>query len=272
MYPFIHLFGRTVGTYGLFSFFGLALSVLVCWLLAKRWKNTIDDVLLLSLSIGVGLLLGGHLLYAITRADLVVYAFSRIGRVSFREWLSLLSEGVGGMVFYGGFLGGLLAVLLFTRFTRLFEKKNALDLYAVATPLFHTFGRVGCFFGGCCYGRECSHGILIRENQLNPSVAGVPRFPVQLVEAGCNLLIFLLLLSLFRRKHAEGKLILVYLTVYPTVRFSLEFLRGDAIRGVWLGLSTSQWISVILLFSVVTILVIRKTKDKNKKAVQSKDG
>ena len=271
MYPEIRLLGRTVGTYGFFSFFGLALSVLVCWLLAKRWKNTIDDILLLSLAIGAGLLLGGHLLYAITRADLVVYAFSRIGRVSFREWLSLLSEGVGGMVFYGGFLGGLLAVLLFTRFTRLFEKKNALDLYAVATPLFHTFGRVGCFFGGCCYGREWSHGVLIRENRLNPSVAGVPRFPVQLVEAGCNLLIFLLLLSLFRRRRADGKLIFVYLTVYPVVRFLLEFLRGDEIRGVWLGLSTSQWISVLLLFASVTILVIQKNRDKNKKAVQSKD-
>jgi len=271
MYPEIRLFGRTVGTYGLSAILGLALAVFVVWLLAKRWKNTIDDILLLSLSVGAGLFLGGHLLYAITRADLVFEAFSRLGEVSASEWFSLLSQGVGGMVFYGGFLGGLFAVLLFTRFCRLFERKNALDLYAVATPLFHTFGRIGCFFGGCCYGCEWSHGVLIRENRLNPSVAGVPRFPVQLVEAGCNLLIFFLLLSLFRRKRAEGKLIFVYLTSYPVVRFLLEFLRGDEIRGVWLGLSTSQWISLILFFAAITILLIRHSKEKNKKAVQSED-
>ena len=62
MYPEIRLFGRTIGTYGLCSFFGFALSVFVGWILAKRWKNTIDDVLLLALPIAAGLFLGGHLL------------------------------------------------------------------------------------------------------------------------------------------------------------------------------------------------------------------
>ena len=267
MYPEIKLLGRTIGTYGLCSFFGLALSVVVGWLLAKRWKNTFDDVLLLALSIAVGLFLGGHLLYGITRADILVSTFGRIGNTTPRAWFSDLAECFGGMVFYGGFLGGLCALCVFVRFSRLIIRENALDLYAVATPLFHTFGRIGCFFGGCCYGREWSHGILIAENRLNPSVAGVPRFPVQLVEAGCNLLLFVFLVFLFRKKKAEGKLICAYLIVYPVIRFTLEFWRGDPIRGVWFGLSTSQWISMVLFASSVTILVLQKTKQ----AVQSGD-
>lgn len=260
MYPEIRVFGRSVGTYGLCSFIGFALAVFVGWLLAKRWRKTIDDILLLSLSIGAGLFLGGHLLYAITRADIVARTFSNIGRVPVREWFASLAEEIGGMVFYGGFLGGLCAVFVFTRFTRLFERKNALDLYAVVTPLFHTFGRIGCFFGGCCYGVEWSRGILIPENRLNPSVAGVPRFPVQLVEAGCNLLIFLFLLTLFRKRRADGNLLLAYLLIYPVVRFTLEFFRGDEIRGVWFGLSTSQWISLILFCTAIAILLLQRTK------------
>lgn len=270
MYPEIRFLGKTVGTYGLCSVIGLALAVLVGWILAKRWKKTIDDVLLLALSIAVGLFLGGHLLYGITRADIVISAFRQIGRIPAREWFSILSEGIGGMVFYGGFLGGLCGILLFTRFTPLFERKNALDLYAVVTPLFHTFGRIGCFFGGCCYGREWSHGVLIAENRLNPSVAGVPRFPVQLVEAGCEFLIFLLLLTLFRHKRLDGKLLLVYLTVYPAARFVLEFWRGDRIRGVWFGLSTSQWISLVLFASAVGILIYQI--NKKQKTARSTDG
>lgn len=268
MYPEIRLFGRTIGTYGLCSFFGFALSVFVGWILAKRWKNTIDDVLLLALPIAAGLFLGGHLLYGITRANVVISAFSRFGAGEYHEGFSKLSEGLGGMVFYGGFLGGLAAVLIFTRFTRLFVRENALDLYAVVTPLFHTFGRIGCFFGGCCYGCEWSHGIVILENRLVPSVVGVPRFPVQLVEAGCNLLIFLLILSLFRKKRAEGKLLFVYLLVYPVLRFTLEFFRGDPIRGGWLSLSTSQWISLLLFVAAVAILLFHRITEKNKKAVR----
>lgn len=271
MHPEIRLFGKTVGTYGLCSFFGFALSVFVGWILVKRWKNTIDDVLLLALPIAAGLFLGGHLLYGITRADEVISAFSRFGAGDYREGFAELSEGLGGMVFYGGFLGGLAAVLIFTRFCRLFARGNALDLYAVVTPLFHTFGRIGCFFGGCCYGREWSHGIVVQENRLVPSVAGVPRFPVQLVEAGCNLLIFLLMLSLFKRKRAEGKLLFVYLLVYPVLRFVLEFFRGDSIRGKLFGLSTSQWISLILLVSAITVLLFRGS-EKTKKSPLGNDG
>ena len=173
MHPVIHLFGRAFGTYGLCAFVGFILAFLVVWRLAKRYGNTIDDVLLLGISIGVGLFLGGHLLYAITRADLVVKAFGDVGREPVRVWYVEMAEAFGGMVFYGGFLGGLGGLLIFTRFYRDLKRENALDLYAVATPLFHTFGRIGCFFGGCCFGKESDWGFLVRENRYYPEMVGV---------------------------------------------------------------------------------------------------
>ena len=257
MHPVIHLFGRAFGTYGLCAFVGFILAFLVVWRLAKRYGNTIDDVLLLGISIGVGLFLGGHLLYAITRADLVVKAFGDIGREPVRVWYVEMVEAIGGMVFYGGFLGGLGGLLIFTRFYRDLKRENALDLYAVATPLFHTFGRIGCFFGGCCFGKESDWGFLVRENRYYPEMVGVVRIPVQLIESGCNLLLFVCLFVLFLKRKAERELLWVYLTAYPVIRFTLEFWRGDTIRGVWFGLSTSQWISLALFIAALVHWILR---------------
>lgn len=75
----------------------------------------------------------------------------------------------------------------------------------------------------------------------------VRRFPVHLLESSLNLLLSLFLFWLLLKKILKGKLILVYLTTYPIIRFCDEFLRGDKIRG-FVGLfSTSQFISLLIL-------------------------
>ena len=61
----------------------------------------------------------------------------------------------------------------------------------VITPgfaIFHVFGRMGCFFGGCCYGKIATWGIALYDEP------GVLRIPIQLIESGCILLIFIVLL------------------------------------------------------------------------------
>ena len=87
----------------------------------------------------------------------------------------------GGSVFYGGLLGGILAGAVYLR-----RKGRPLDLWASLTapaiPLFHVFGRVGCFLGGCCYGLPSAWGFVYRYSPV-AEANGVSRFPVQLVEA-----------------------------------------------------------------------------------------
>lgn len=117
------------------------------------------------------------------------------------------------------------------------------SLTAPAIPLFHVFGRVGCFLGGCCYGLPSAWGFVYRYSPV-AEANGVSRFPVQLVEAAWNLVLFLLLARLQRR--GRDRLLPLYLALYAPARFLLEFLRGDAYRGIFLGLSTSQWISLFL--------------------------
>ncbi len=109
--------------------------------------------------------------------------------------------------------------------------------------LFHIFGRIGCFLGGCCYGLPSAWGVVYRYSPV-AEANGLVRFPVQLVEAAWNLVLFLLLAWLQRR----GSPICcpcIWSSI-PPARFLLEFFRGDAYRGILLGLSTSQWISLFL--------------------------
>lgn len=96
----------------------------------------------------------------------------------------------------------------------------------------------------------------------------VERFPVQLLEAALNLGLFFLLYYLLNKGKLKGGLFALYLGLYSVIRFLDEFLRGDAYRGFFLGLSTSQVISIILfLFSAFYFIFIyrRKRIPENKK-------
>ncbi|MDR0403417.1 MAG: prolipoprotein diacylglyceryl transferase, partial [Treponema sp.] len=135
---------------------------------------------------------------------------------------------------------------------------------------------------GCCYGIESSPGITF-SRAIIPEANFVSRLPVQLIEAGYNLLLFLLLSrienavfppGLYRpgpagkpeNRPAEkffrrGKLLFLYLILYPAGRFILEFFRGDEYRGFWGPLSTSQWISLFTTASAVLGLVLPRKKN-----------
>lgn len=195
-----------------------------------------------------GLLLGGHLLYGLLHLpDLLAHP----------SWRSLL-DYLGGSVYYGGLLGAWLGVTWYARQFHPACQTKLQDLYALFTPLFHAFGRVGCFFGGCCYGIPCRFGFTVTGNPLIPELNGVSRFPVQLLEAGCELALFFLLLRLFHIGRRSGRLMLHYLVLYAPLRFGLEFLRGDVARGAWLGLSTSQWLSIPLFLMTLWLLTYEK--------------
>lgn len=265
MYPQIEIFGRTIGSYGLCSVVGLIVCVSVATWLAKKYRYAFDDVILMTLVICGGLLVGGHLLYGITQIRALRDILSTVGRAPAREIFGEIVNCFGGMVFYGGFLGGVIALRVYSDRSKILSRPHAMDLYAAMTPLFHTFGRIGCFLGGCCYGKEWHWGFEVSENPFNPSIVGVVRLPIQLIEAGCNLLIFSLILFLFLKNKFAGKLIYLYLLIYPPIRFLLEFYRGDEIRGMFLGLSTSQWIGAgLFLFAVGTLAGKRRKETESR--------
>ncbi len=179
-----------------------------------------------------------------------------------REALRALAVWLGGGVFYGGLLGGAVGGVIYVRAAK---RPMALyaDIAACFVPLFHAFGRVGCFLGGCCFGVESRFGFVFTRSPLEIA-NGVRRFPVQLLESACCLLLFFLMDRLRRKGVLRGRLLGLYLALYALVRFTDEFLRGDALRGFALGLSTSQWASLAAAAAGLAILLCGRRKARSR--------
>lgn len=260
MYPFIELFGNPVSVYQIAVVVGVLSSLFTMYFLAKR--NGLDEIKMLYLSLWCygASFVGGTLLFGLTNIRLAVDLFSRPETfASFAAFWEALTTVFGGSVFYGGLLGILAASAIYRRKAGL--PRRYADITAVGIPMFHFFGRIGCFLTGCCFGIECGFGFTFTESPVTPA-NGVCRFPVQLLEAAVNGLLTAALWVLFKKKKAQNSLINIYLYVYPVVRFADEFLRGDTYRGIWGPFSTSQWISLLLLAGNTAALLLRRRNRK----------
>ena len=265
MFPTIELFGNTVGVYGIAALLGIfAAGIFACRTAKKRGYDDNDMIILLLISC-IGIVIGSHLLYAFTKLDVIVTFFTHFSEIiADGFFFNGLAEIFGGSVFYGGLLGGIAAGLIYARCRK--KKLDLIafaDILAPAVPLFHTFGRIGCFLGGCCYGVESDFGFVF-EHSLVEAANGVRRFPVQLVEAGFNLLLFVALAWLLKKGLCKGKLFYLYLLSYSVGRFVLEFWRGDAYRGILFGVSTSQLISILLFVVVGCILLWKELRSRRR--------
>ena len=146
----------------------------------------------------------------------------------------------GGIIFYGGLIGGCMALMIFARVKK--EKFWPLsDFVASALPLGHAIGRIGCFLNGCCYGTCCTLPWAV--GNPNPDIQG-ERHPTQLYSSILNLIIYVVLLKFYSRRKREGRVLALYLMLYPLCRFFLEFLRGDE-RMRWYGFSVAQVLSLV---------------------------
>ena len=242
MFPEIEIFHMTIQSYGVMTMLGAAAAIVYCmYSVSKRSldKNVMIDVLIYVI---IGALIGGKLLYLLIDLPWLIDH----GMQMLQDPLSLFRYLSSGFVFYGGLIGVFIAVFFYFYKHPSLVLEEYLEACMPAFPLFHCFGRIGCFLAGCCYG-DVSTSIFAMPlyTQVNPDVL-VSRYPIQLFEAGFNLVLFVCLaVFAFHRRNAFLQLGF-YLCAYGTFRFMIEWLRGDAIRGVWL-LSTSQWISLFLV-------------------------
>lgn len=145
----------------------------------------------------------------------------------------------------------------------------AMDLAALDLALGVAFIRVGCFLGGCCYGRPAAWGIKYQEDQLVP-VRGCrtytpsplplePVIPMQLLESAFNLVLFIILLvwRLLAPEQSDGKVLLVYFLAYGCWRFISDFWREVSARPRRAGFSEAQWVSgIVVIGSISTLLYL----------------
>ena len=215
----------------------MATGFVVCWTLIERLsgRKDLSNMLLMLMVAGV---VGSRIAYVVEHWQVEFAAApERIIRVD-----------QGGLMFYGGLVLAM-AVFFAWCFLRR-EKVLALsDLLATVVPLGHAFGRIGCFFYGCCYGRDSDAWCAVTFPAGSPSWFEHGRkmvsvLPTQLFEAAALLALFAALMFLWRRRAGrDGLIVGAYMLGYAFIRFGIEYLRGDPRAAVG-PFSISQTISI----------------------------
>lgn len=253
--PYVTLIHTRIPTYGLLGAGGILAGLVLALLCCPRFGLNREDCAYIYVFGGLGAMVGAKLLYLLTELSQLLTDISLLQstpELFFEKYLS------GGMVFYGGLLGAMMGAALSARYFGL-RLRDFFPVLVPVFPLIHGVGRIGCFCAGCCYGIPAGWGIAFSVSPIAPN--GIPLVPVQLVEAALQFGICLLLLWLARQGMEALSLLGAYFVLYAPGRFFLELLRGDSYRGEWLGLSTSQWISIpVLLLGAVLLLRGRRTR------------
>ena len=228
MYPTIHI---DLPTYAVLAVLGgLVVALFVYFRIDKFELEFIDFIKMFALSIILGFL-GSRAIYILSRLPWLIDNFSV-------QNIIYLVVG-GGLVFYGGLLGVLLGIFVYCTKHKI-SCKLVYNMIAPAIPLFHAFGRVGCFMSGCCYGLKLKTPLVMF------GVIQFDRRPTQLIEVIIEILLFVIIIVL-QKKYAGKDFLKIYMISYAIFRFLIEFLRGDDIRGFFFGISTSQVISITIL-------------------------
>ncbi|MGH9683668.1 MAG: prolipoprotein diacylglyceryl transferase [Candidatus Acidiferrales bacterium] len=247
MYPrLVHFGGISIYTYGVLVAAGVLLALWFARRQAPRaglnpdkiWNLGIYSVLIALVVSKLWLILSAWDYYAANP----------------REIFSLSTFQSGG-TFYGGVLGAVLTIAVYTYIHDL-PILAVMDTFAAAVPLGHSIGRVGCFAAGCCYGKPTalSWGVTFTNplaGQLAGTPLGVRLHPTQLYEAGAEFLNFIFLVWLGRRQRFRGQLIGAYFILYGFERGTIEFFRGDPGRTLMFhdSVSLMQIVSVLLILT-----------------------
>ena len=237
MYPYIHII---LPSYTLMAFLGGFCALVYVFFKLERFRVEFTSFIAMFIFSMIGGVAGSRLLFVIAQLGWLMNHFS------FSKLFLLIFQS--GFVFYGGLFGVISSLYLYT-YKNAGLRKRVYRMIAPAIPFFHAFGRIGCFLAGCCYGRELADPIYFMGIRLE-------RIQVQLAESGFEMVLFIYL-EIVDRKKENCDLLGIYLVSYALFRFLDEFMRGDAIRGIYLGISSAQWISVLILICYI-VKAVRK--------------
>lgn len=190
--------------------------------------------------------------------------------------IEILNYWQDGLASSGAYIGGLLAVVIFSWRSGL-QPLKFLDCAAPSVALAIFFGRIACFVNGCCYGRPSNLPWAVSfpsgsqpayeqllHGTINPGQTSLPLHPTQLYEAAFGLALFLFLLKFRKRQRSDGESIALLFLMYSSARFFFEMLRGDD-RWMIGGISVPQYLSVLALaLSASFLIAIRRRNSKQK--------
>jgi len=273
----------TLHSYGMMMALAFVGAVAVCIEVGRRAGKSTQFITDLSCWVMVSGIIGARVAHVLANA-----------RRYMDDPITMLYLHQGGLVFYGGFIGAAVGMLLFA--WRKHEKRLQLfDIVIVPVPLGHALGRIGCFLHGCCFGRETSGSMSVRfpwnspagwsqyesghipwervrnlmrgfrqgitdestfrdglsqlasDPQMSAYSRSLPVFPVQLYEAAWNIVVFLVLFWFFKRRKIDGRVVALYMILYPIGRIGMELLRGDERMPAIGAINVAQLTSIMMI-------------------------
>jgi phosphatidylglycerol:prolipoprotein diacylglycerol transferase len=266
-----NLFGRelTVFWYGLIFTLAMILCIVIAMMRAKNYGFTRDDILDYFLWMIPLILVGSRLYYVVFEWDQFKGSFA-----------SIFDLRQGGLAFYGGVLGGMLAVAIAARIKRV-KLHRILDYLAVLIPLGQGIGRWGNFFNQEAFGTNTSMpwGMISEGTRqglaaLNPDPANplpglnpnLPVHPTFFYEFAANMIIFAVLLLVHKRQKRPWTTVLTYFFLYGIVRFFVEGIRTDSLMFNAFGSTfrISQVLSAVMVVGAVIVFVIIRGRAKKR--------
>ncbi len=174
----------------------------------------------------------------------------------------------GGLVYYGGLVGGVVGGLLYLKYCRV-PILQVGDLILPQVPLAHAVARFGCFLNGCCWGTITDRvwgvsfpkGSSLFDHQVHSGIIQSDALqtaavhPTQLYEMAGLILVFFAMRYLSNKPHPPGGILFLYPLLYGVMRFVVEIFRGDTERPYY-GLTLSQGVSIGMVVGAVLVLGI----------------
>ncbi|HNY61660.1 MAG TPA: prolipoprotein diacylglyceryl transferase [Caldisericia bacterium] len=249
MHPIAFFIGNfEIRWYGILITVGIIAGVAYAWTRCKYHglkKNDLYDLAFMGVLVGI---IGARLMYVFTN--------------NFSYWLAnpleIFTLQMSGLSFIGIIVFNIPAVAIFAKVRKL-SFWRIMDLAAPSIAIGYFFGRLGCFMNGCCYGPECSWGIVM------PGTGKlVPVFPTQLVNAAVAVIMFFVLYWVStKRKFFQGWLFTLFLYMYTIFHLGTEFLRSDPGHGALFGtpFNSAQMGNILgLLLAIGLHIYLRRSK------------
>lgn len=251
--PIAHLGPIPINWYGL----TVAVGFIVGWLLVRRWaprydvpREKIDGLLIWII---VGTVIGARLYYVVQNEP---------GDYLRQPW-RIAAIWEGGLAYFGGLFGAILAAFIYTKREKL-SFAHVADLFAPAIPIGSAIGRISCGLAGMDYGTptRLPWGVVYTNPNSYAPIDGIPRHPDQIYELLGDLAIAVVLIKL-RTRLKNGNLFLVYLILFSVLRFFVFLVRGS-VPPVAFGLKNAQWTALAILVVAIPVLIAQITRQRRR--------
>ena len=255
--------GLPVFGYGLMLFIGFSAAVSLATIRAEREGLPNDVIWDLAVWLFLPGIVGARLYYLVQYYDRV------FSGVPSSEWLmAAVNLSQGGIVLYGGLIGGALGYFAFC-FARHLRPLALADIIVPSVFVGIGFGRIGCFLNGCCYGAASSlpwavqfprdsatFGSMVEKGLVDINAACTPSLhPTQIYSSIDGFIIAGITAWYFGHRRRNGEVLAVALMIYPVTRFCMELLRADEVGQLKTNLTTAQLVSIGLFVINLVFMV-----------------